>query len=85
MTLICQLLIANFLLPWYDALKPSNNIVRRGQNKNAVPAECSALSFAHHALCRRLDRKNKIIILDKTKLFFAPNKALERSFTRLHA
>jgi hypothetical protein len=31
-------------------------LVRRGQNKNAVPAERSALSFAHRALYQRLDR-----------------------------
>jgi hypothetical protein len=60
--------------------------VRREQNKNAVPAERSALSFAHHALCRRQDRrKRKLINLNKPKLFFAPNQALEQLFTRLHA
>ena len=29
---------------------PMSSSVRRGQNKNAVPAERSALSLAHHAL-----------------------------------
>jgi hypothetical protein len=70
-----------------DLLKCGSSIknnVRRGQNKNAVPAERSALSFAHHALCRRQDRK-KVMITNINKLFFAPNKALERTFTRLHA
>jgi hypothetical protein len=78
--------------PYFDinfVNKPRVNLkynVRRGQNKNAVPAERSALSFAHHALCRRQDKtKRKLININKTKLFSALNKALERSFTCLHA
>jgi hypothetical protein len=30
-------------------------------------------------------RQKKVMITNKTKLFSAPNKALERTFTRLHA
>jgi hypothetical protein len=60
--------------------------VGREQKEKTVPAERSALRFAHHALCRRQDRGKRILTnIIKTKLFFAPNKALERSFTRLHA
>jgi hypothetical protein len=68
------------------AFPVSNSIVRWEHKEETVPTECAALSFAKRGLCRRQDRrKRKLININKAKLFLAPNKALERSFTRLHA
>jgi hypothetical protein len=52
-------------------------IVRRGQNENAVPAERAALcSRPSRLVSAPGQNKGKTIILNKTEMHFAPNKAL---------
>jgi len=57
--------------------QPVKAHVRRGQNKNAVPAERAALCFRpSHLVLAPGQNKSKTQILNETKMHLAPKKAL---------